>query len=631
MNGRTEASFHTDIDTPFRDCISAVKRIVEDLQTGILPTRVLFKEEIEMLVSQGNTCSDWNNFLVTDGFIPNFIHHSDFSGICIVGRFRGISLHSSEGFSLQSGIFRSKIHNSILFDDCAVYNAGIVSNYVIREKAIVFGSSLVNAGNTMFGCGTVVCMGPESGGRELHSFADMTMDYAHTVTVNSGNGMFQYRHKEFVKKYCEAVFSPFGIVDKEAHILEVPFVKGSYIGPFCRIEGAELIDNSCILGAADEQTTVSSGSIVKNSIVQWGCDVSGQAIIETSVLLEHVRSERQGKVLSSVIGPNSSVAEGEVTASLVGPFVGFHHQALLIAAIWPDGKGNVGYGANVGSNHTSRAPDQEIWPGEGMFFGLGVNIKFPANYRKSPYTVIATGVTTLPQCVEFPFSLINIPELRFDGIPLSYNQIFPGWMIKENMYAIRRNESKYGQRNKARRNTLLTSVLRTDIARNCQEAKKRLSDIQTIRDYYTQEEIPGLGCNVLLEKDRQKGISAYSFFEEYFRLSLIKDRVASAYKKEKGRKNISDVYLAAVEELMLGGFYSEEVNLRSCLEKYISILVEIERMTRLSKEKDEKRGLQIQEWYMDAHGKAEFDAYVKETHLWVQDELHETDDLLRIL
>src|SRR4029077_20042916 len=117
------------------------------------------------------------------------------------------------------------------------------------------------------------------------------------------------------------------------------------------------------------------------------------------------------------------VAEGEVTASLVGPFVGFHHQALLIAALWPEGKGNVGYGANVGSNHTSKAPDQEFRAGEGLFLGLGVSIKFPSAFRRAPYSIIACGVNTLPQKVTFPFSLINAPSARWPGISLAYNEI----------------------------------------------------------------------------------------------------------------------------------------------------------------------------------------------------------------
>src|SRR5947207_10027121 len=119
------------------------------------------------------------------------------------------------------------------------------------------------------------------------------------------------------------------------------------------------------------------------------------AVVDRSVLTEHSHAERHGKVTASIIGPNSGVGGGEVTSSLVGPFVGFHHQALLIAALWPEGKGNVAYGANAGSNHTSRAPDQEFRPGEGAFLGLGVNIKFPADFSQAPYTVLAPGITTL--------------------------------------------------------------------------------------------------------------------------------------------------------------------------------------------------------------------------------------------
>lgn len=67
-----------------------------------------------------------------------------------------------------------------------------------------------------------------------------------------------------------------------------------------------------------------------------------------------VNSFGPAKLSHSVLGPDSGVGAGECLHCLVGPFVGFHHQSLLIATIWPLGRGNVGYGANVGSNHTSR-------------------------------------------------------------------------------------------------------------------------------------------------------------------------------------------------------------------------------------------------------------------------------------
>ena len=94
------------------------------------------------------------------------------------------------------------------------------------------------------------------------------------------------------------------------------------------------------------------------------------AIVENSLLIEHSCVERHAKVVRSIIGPNTSIAEGEVTSCLVGPFVGFHHQALLIGALWPEGKGNIGYGAECGFKPYGQAPDQEIRCGEGAFFGL---------------------------------------------------------------------------------------------------------------------------------------------------------------------------------------------------------------------------------------------------------------------
>src|SRR5690606_23852621 len=162
-------------------------------------------------------------------------------------------------------------------------------------------------------------------------------------------------------------------------------------------------------------------------------------------------AEQAGHGAGSLIGPDTHVVWSDVSASLVGLFVGFHHQALLIGALWPEGRGNVGYGANVGSNHTGRKPDQELRPGEGVFFGLGCSVKFPANYSDAPYSLIASGVTAPPQRFAFPFSLIAPAH---EPLAPGLNEAIPGWMWSENAYALARNAYKYADRNKARRHTL---------------------------------------------------------------------------------------------------------------------------------------------------------------------------------
>jgi hypothetical protein len=93
---------------------------------------------------------------------------------------------------------------------------------------------------------------------------------------------------------------------------------------------------------------------VKDSLVQWGCEVATTGIVLRSAMTEHSHVERQGRLSDSIVGPNTGLAQGEATACLLGPFVGFHHQALLIAAYWPEGKGNVSSGATTRRGRPAR-------------------------------------------------------------------------------------------------------------------------------------------------------------------------------------------------------------------------------------------------------------------------------------
>ena len=55
----------------------------------------------------------------------------------------------------------------------------------------------------------------------------------------------------------------------------------------------------------------------------------------------------------------------------------------------------------TGANHTGRSNDQEAFPGEGCFFGMGSSVKFPFNGLNSPYTLVAAGTAVLAQKVSY--------------------------------------------------------------------------------------------------------------------------------------------------------------------------------------------------------------------------------------
>jgi hypothetical protein len=274
-----------------------------------------------------------------------------------------------------------------------------------------------------------------------------------------------------------------------------------FLGEAGVVEGAEWVEGTAVLSSAEEPSRLGPGVQVRNSLIQWGAEADSASQLGSSVLLEHSGAEKRAQITDSLIGPNSRIGMGEVNASVVGPFVGFHHQSLLIAAWWPEGRGNLGAGASVGSNHTSRAPDQELHAGEGTFFGLATAVKYPANFEESPYSVIATGVVTPPQRLAMPFSLVTDDE--------GGNRVVPGWVYRENAYLLLRNEAKFQQRNRARRHVFDLRIFRPDLVEKLWKARGFLEGIQG-KPVYDGRDCPALGKNRLLEADRLLGIETYT-------------------------------------------------------------------------------------------------------------------------
>ena len=75
---------------------------------------------------------------------------------------------------------------------------------------------------------------------------------------------------------------------------------------------------------------VFSGNI-QNSILQWGTVFESGSNCSESLLCEHTSTSCNAKIVNSIIAPNTGVSSGECNSSLVGPFIGFHHNSVLIS------------------------------------------------------------------------------------------------------------------------------------------------------------------------------------------------------------------------------------------------------------------------------------------------------------
>ncbi|MBN1475731.1 DUF4954 family protein [Candidatus Sumerlaeota bacterium] len=572
--------------------------------------RALEPQEQERLRAHSCSAESWDRILVTDDFNPAHFWGTHFMGDVILGA-TGTPVDLGHGITMPAGVYKAVVANCEIGDGALVHSVGLLSNVVLDSGAAVANTQTVAAdAGTAFGNGREIGIAIETGGREVKLYAEITVDVAAKIASSRGDSALLEEYGEFVDGYTAKAKAAKGYIGVGARILNTGKVINTFVGEGAVIDNATKVENATVLSSADERTEILDGSFVVNSLIQWGCEVTSMAIVDKSALCEHSHVERHGKVTESVVGPNTGIAEGEVTACLVGPFVGFHHQALLIAAFWPEGKGNIGYGANVGSNHTGKAPDQEIWCGEGTFFGLGVNIKMPSDFTRAPYSIIATAVNALPQRLEMPFSLVNTPAALHEGISPAYNEIMPGWVLSDNIFSVKRNEGKYAKRNRARRAEIVTEVFRPDIVDLMIEARSRLQAASG-KEIYTDRDVKGLGKNYMSERSRVAGIEAYTFYLRWYALNGLRARLAAEGKVDLEAKS-GDARWEHERQVLLAEF--SERDPKALLRELIAMQEKIAQDVETSKAKDDKRGPRVIDDYAEAHAPASKDGFVKETH-----------------
>ncbi|SHK94855.1 DUF4954 family protein [Fibrobacter sp. UWEL] len=561
--------------------------------------RALTAEEIQVLEKNGNRSESWSRVFVEQDFDANRIHRSTFAGEVYLPRFFGTLLLPGD-VSYPTGIYESLVHNSIV-ENALIYRVSMLSNELIRCGAVVHNvGSLVSSGKINYMIGTSMNVGNEMGGRSILVFPELTTELVDLQLFHKADAEVGNAFAEQLKIYRDEMALPFGIVGKGAVVSNTNIIRNSWIGAHARIEGASKIRNSVVMSSLEESTHVYDSVILENSNVQMGVKIHTGAEVQGSVLMTRTKVCCKAIVKSSVIAPCCHIEEGEVNSSYMGPMTQMHHHSLLIAALWPEGCGNLGYGANVGSNHTGRMPDQEVMPGQAMFFGLGVNIKFPANYRESPFTLIATGVTTMPQRLKFPFSLVRPGDPQLNGVPARLNEIVPGWNYACNAYALDRNAYKYSVRGKGVVPATFFNIFNPETVRCVYDAYCRLQ-VATIRDVYTKEHIDGLGENFLRERVRQQALHTYSEYLERYVLESIITMVVNDVNllaqpvKELRRLITTELNKDVVRVVPLSDSFEDLVKRYRQLEKDW-----FERVSH-GLDKDNDRGRKIFDDYDDAH------------------------------
>jgi hypothetical protein len=489
--------------------------------------RQLSQNEISQLANQGCRCEQWELLRCAEDFEPKGYQQVNFKGCCFLSPQNGQV--GIEGLELSCGISNATLHDTWIGPQVYIHDCFLISRVWVSTACVLVNCGRVFGSTAGWAKPWSFDVGNELGGRTCEALPELSIEMA---TYRVQEGLLDKNWADETNAYWAQCKKEYSILHPHVRIFNTPLLKDFNLGTYTNIDSALRLEQVISLSNPDESVAIGAGVQLDKVILQWGAKVTGAAQIKKSIVGEQSSVENGAFVESSFLAPNNHIGKGEITASLLGPFVGMHHQSLLIGVIWPQGRGNVGYGAKVGSNHSGKAPDQEFFAGEGCFFGIGATIKFPAHFQKAPYSIFSSGITCLAQKVEMPFSLINTLSENLVQYSPALNEIFPAWVLGENLYALFRNELKFAERNKARRLQLDPRWLRDDTVLWMLEAWQKCSLLQG-ELWYDSRHLPELGKNVMSEASRCLALQHYERFITFHALGTVLKRTKCQAKNEE--------------------------------------------------------------------------------------------------
>lgn len=312
--------------------------------------RKLTDAEIDILKSQMCTASDWSEVEVAEGFDPEYVRYTRFSGRIRIGVFSKV-FSLPGGMKKHSGLYQTTLHNVTVGDDCCIENVkNYIANYEIGNDTFIENVDIIlTDGPSAFGNGVEVAVLNETGGREVMIYDKLSAQVAYVMALYRHRPAMVAKVREMIMKYVASVISSVGHIGSNVVIADAGYIKNVKIGDCCKIEGASRLKNGSInsneedpvhvgVGVIGDDFIISSGSKVEDGVTFSRCFI-GQACI-----LGHNYSATDSLFFSNCQGEN-----GEACAIFAGPYTVTHHKStLLIAGMFSFM--NAGSGSNQ-SNH----------------------------------------------------------------------------------------------------------------------------------------------------------------------------------------------------------------------------------------------------------------------------------------
>ena len=416
--------------------------------------RHLRSDEVERLVMNDNSATNWDDIWVTDEFDTHMVRNNHFFGMVRIGRIRNEILQYHD-LRVPVGITGSSIVSCDIGDDVAIHDVHYMANYIIGDRCILFNiQELSTTDHSKFGNGILKEGEPEEvrvwlevmnevGGRGILPFDGMITSDAYLWAKYRDDKKLQERLFEITQNAFDSRRGYYGTIGEGCVIKNCWILKDAKIGPCAYIKGASKLKNVTINSSEEEPTQIGEGVILVNDITGYGCRIFYSVVGTRFVLGDNCNLKYGARRIYSVLGDNSTISCCEVLNNLIFPSHEQHHNNSFLISACVMGQSNMAAGATIGSNHNSRATDGEIVASRGFWPGLCSSVKHSSKFAS--FTLLSKADYPNELNIMLPFSLVS-NNTADDEL-----QVMPAYWWMYNMYAIARNTSKYQKRDKRKR------------------------------------------------------------------------------------------------------------------------------------------------------------------------------------
>lgn len=413
--------------------------------------RHLRSDEVERLVKNDNTADNWDEILVTDQFDTNQIKNTRFFGLVRIGRLRNVILQHHD-LRVPSGITNSLIISSDIGDDVAIHNVHYLAHYIIGDRCILFNiQEMHTTDHAKFGNGIIkegepenvrtwIDLMNETGCRRVLPFDGMITADAYLWAKYVDDSAMQANLKKITQKTIDNQRGYYGTTGNNCVIKNSRILKDVKVSSYCYIKGANKLKNLTINSSEEEPTQIGEGVELVNGIIGYGCHIFYGCKAVKFILGNNSNLKYGARLINSFLGDNSTISCCEVLNNLIFPAHEQHHNNSFLIASVVMGQSNMAAGATIGSNHNSRANDNEIQAGRGFWPGLCTSVKHSCRFAS--FVLLSKADYPAELDIPLPFSLLN------NNVSKDQLEVMPAFWWLYNMFALARNSWKFQNRDK---------------------------------------------------------------------------------------------------------------------------------------------------------------------------------------